>query len=99
MLKHAHRISPSQNLVRDHQIVRRFATVCGLALRGHLRTISTLSQIIPSRVCEQRRLRTRRVSDRRHGYRDLHLVDAVANRMIIAVACDCWFGVLAAATD
>jgi hypothetical protein len=33
------------------------------------------------------------------GYRDLHLVDAVANRMIIAAACDCWFGVPAAATD
>jgi hypothetical protein len=34
------------------------------------------------------------------GYRDLlHLVDEVANRMIIAAASDCWFGVPAAATD
>jgi hypothetical protein len=33
----------------------------------------------------------------RHGYRDLHVVDEVANRMIIAATSDCWFDVLAAA--
>jgi hypothetical protein len=34
----------------------------------------------------------------RYGYRDLHVVDEVANRMIIAAASDCWFDVPAAAT-
>ena len=44
--------------------------------RGHLHP----SQIIPSRVCEQRRLRDAgfRIADT--GYRDLHLVDEVANQ-------------------
>jgi hypothetical protein len=59
---------------------------CSLAFHGHLHP----SQIISSRACEQRCLRMRRRdSDRRHGYMDLHLVDEVANRMIIAAASDC----------
>src|SRR5260221_9058030 len=52
----------------------------------HPAAISTRARSF-HRVCEQRRLRTRRpVSDRRHSYRDLHLVEEVANCMIIAAA-------------
>jgi hypothetical protein len=91
----------SQNLVGDRQIVRRFAAACGLAPGGHLRAH-------PLHAEPDQFMRTMSpaecdagfgIAGTARGICRFSLVDAIANRIIIAAAYDYRRGVSAAAAN